>query len=66
VYGNETFIVDLCIPLYFAEAVSFFYLRTNEDNDDRNLAEQLLFVIQSYHRYVCTSQTASNIVGRLF
>ena len=33
-YGNATFIMDLCIPLYLAETVSFFSLRTNEDNDD--------------------------------
>jgi hypothetical protein len=64
-YGNATFIMDLCIPLYLAEAVSFFCLRINEDNDVRNLAEQFLFVIQSYHRYVFTSPTASNI-GKLF
>ena len=33
-YGNATFIADLCIPLYLAESVSFFCLRANEDNDD--------------------------------
>jgi hypothetical protein len=33
-HGNGTFIMDLCISLYLAEAVSFFCVRTTEDNDD--------------------------------
>jgi len=33
-YGNATFVMDLYISLYLAESVSFFCLRTNENNDD--------------------------------